>query len=476
MKTKIIQFLILTFLFVYVENLTAQNNECPVLVTQTQIDYMQATQAAREAIDLSNFSNMLHTIPVQAHIIRNNNGVGGISMSEIEAAMVIVNQRYAPNNMFFEMCAAPNYIDSDALYYFGFGPNSTTEVGMAIANQVANVVNVYFAPNLSYCGWAYFPSAQAFGRDWIVMNNICVNNGSTFAHEFGHYFNLYHTHSTAGGAENVTRNGNSSCHNCSTAGDGLCDTPADPVLGCFANVNSVTCNYTRNATDNCGQTYTPPTTNIMSYSCKHCRTDFTQGQLDRILTSYLYDRAYLDASICANTSCIANHNLQSPNDDISTGTTIKYEASNTITATNIIQNGADAIYDAANEITLNAGFSAESGATALMVIEGCGGVYKTSENTNSGINELVEEIAFQTYPNPFSSTSTIEFELPTATAVYVQIYNSSGQLIAALANGETYNSGKHQLNFDANDLPIGMYICQLKINNEVQTKKMLLMR
>ena len=56
------------------------------------------------------------------------------------------------------------------------------------------------------------------------MNNLCVDNGSTFIHEMGHFFNLYHTHTTTNGEENVLRN------NCTWAGDGFCDTPADPRL------------------------------------------------------------------------------------------------------------------------------------------------------------------------------------------------------------------------------------------------------
>jgi len=60
--------------------------------------------------------------------------------------------------------------------------------------------------------------------------------------------------------------------NCSTAGDDLCDTPADPGLSTL-NVSS-TCNYIGLTTDANNQQYMPKLRNIMSYTRKSCRTEF----------------------------------------------------------------------------------------------------------------------------------------------------------------------------------------------------------
>jgi hypothetical protein len=91
---------------------------------------------------------------------------------------------------------------------------------------------------------------------------------STSPHELGHCLNLLHTHETARGVEAI--NGS----NCSTAGDLVCDTPADPRLG------------TNNVNGNCeyfgGNGFNPLTNNIMSYSRDLCRDEFTNGQSYRM--------------------------------------------------------------------------------------------------------------------------------------------------------------------------------------------------
>ena len=104
------------------------------------------------------------------------------------------------------------------------------------------------------------------------MDNQSTTNteSTTLIHEFGHHFNLIHTHGTSNdpGSTDELVNGS----NCVSAGDRLCATPADPLLN-SSNVSSVNCLYTGSATDTLGQVYEPDTSNIMSYSPNIC-TDF----------------------------------------------------------------------------------------------------------------------------------------------------------------------------------------------------------
>ena len=120
------------------------------------------------------------------------------------------------------------------------------------------------------------------------MDNGCSTNGSTLLHEIGHYFSLAHTHSTNGGGE--LANGS----NCATAGDQLCDTPADPGLSTL-NVSS-SCAYTGTFLDANNQAYTPNVKNIMSYSRKTCRTEFSAGQYARMQNYFQVFRNYLSCS------------------------------------------------------------------------------------------------------------------------------------------------------------------------------------
>lgn len=85
----------------------------------------------------------------------------------------------------------------------------------------------------------------------------------------GHYLGLIHTHDNEYGAELVDRS------NCSTTGDLLCDTEADPNLYDLVNND---CSYSYSTTDSNGDFYTPPLFNHMSYSNSNCRKEFTPLQ------------------------------------------------------------------------------------------------------------------------------------------------------------------------------------------------------
>ena len=107
----------------------------------------------------------------------------------------------------------------------------------------------------------------------------------------GHYFDLLHTHDTGYGQECVDGS------NCNEAGDGICDTPADPGLG-TDNVDS-TCNYTGTETDPChDDPYEPDTTNYLSYSPKACKSNFTDGQNLRAQATLVNLRPELAAVAC----------------------------------------------------------------------------------------------------------------------------------------------------------------------------------
>ncbi|MFK7949167.1 MAG: CARDB domain-containing protein [Saprospiraceae bacterium] len=241
-------------------------------------------------------SMLLDTVPYKIHVVRTSAGTGGISTTDLTSAFNIVNGYYANANLYFKQCGAINYIDNSTYYDFF----TSDEANITGANNVTNVINIYFfntvttSAGSSLCGYAYFPG----GADVIVMKNSCAINGSTLSHEIGHYFGLYHTHSTSNGTEYV--NGT----NCSTTGDLLCDTPADPTLG-TSNVNT-SCVYTGTATDPLGATYTPDPTNIMSYSRKTCRTYMSPQQYARIAFTNLNQRSYLSCSSGSSGSGLIN--------------------------------------------------------------------------------------------------------------------------------------------------------------------------
>lgn len=64
------------------------------------------------------------------------------------------------------------------------------------------------------------------------------------------------------------------------------------------------------------------------------------------------------------------------------------------------------------------------------------------------------------YPNPFTSSTTLKYELPIHGNVRISIFDALGRRVAELANGE-HVAGEHELIFNALDLPSGLYMLQL---------------
>ncbi len=81
----------------------------------------------------------------------------------------------------------------------------------------------------------------------------------------------------------------------------------------------------------------------------------------------------------------------------------------------------------------------------------------------------------QNYPNPFNPDTRISYSLKNAGKVHLSVFNMLGQEVAVLVNG-TQNIGAHEATFNASNLPSGVYLCRLAVDNNVITKKMLLLK
>ena len=75
----------------------------------------------------------------------------------------------------------------------------------------------------------------------------------------------------------------------------------------------------------------------------------------------------------------------------------------------------------------------------------------------------------QNYPNPFNPSTTISYQLPEISNVKLSIYDILGRQMKVLVNGEK-PGGKYDINFNANNLPSGIYFYKLDAQSKVSAK------
>jgi sugar lactone lactonase YvrE len=132
----------------------------------------------------------------------------------------------------------------------------------------------------------------------------------------------------------------------------------------------------------------------------------------------------------------------------------------------------------------------------LVVSDGIAGVFRidpvtgdrmfvsggtTAVKDNSGRLEIPQDYALsQNYPNPFNPSTVISFQLPVSNEVELAVYNSSGQIVRTLSQGQMA-SGTHSVAWDGtNDtgarVASGVYLYALKAGEVTLQRKLVLMK
>jgi hypothetical protein len=82
---------------------------------------------------------------------------------------------------------------------------------------------------------------------------------------------------------------------------------------------------------------------------------------------------------------------------------------------------------------------------------------------------------YDNYPNPFNTQTTIRYVLPNRSHVTLSVFNTLGQQVAWLVDGEV-EAGNHAVSFDALGLASGVYFYRLHAGAHTQTRTMCLVR
>jgi hypothetical protein len=106
------------------------------------------------------------------------------------------------------------------------------------------------------------------------------------------------------------------------------------------------------------------------------------------------------------------------------------------------------------------------------------GILKKESLTN--INDIKNSIfdhfdLQQNYPNPFNPSTTIQFSIPEQSFVKLEVFNTLGEKVTTLV-AEELTSGNYEYEWNAENLPSGIYLYKLSTNNFSEMKKMILLK
>ena len=266
----------------------------------------------------------MDTVSVKLNILRSSDGGELTSMEDILNGLDFTNSKYNQAGIHFSVCPTVRYIDDSSLQPF----ERDFEEGIITPEDLdINAVNIFYVGSFKEEGLAGYFTQNPVGY-YIIMGST---SGPTLAHELGHYYGLAHTHGMYNSEppdyeqENPMENGfpyqvyiegavryideskddnDNSIFDCHETGDGICDTPAEPVrLGGQDHHNPITCEYFGTLTDFYGDSYQPNPGNIMSYGfCFDFDEYFTGDQYARIRFNLDRDRVSELCGFCGSES------------------------------------------------------------------------------------------------------------------------------------------------------------------------------
>lgn len=241
-----------------------------------------ATESMKKAMTRSGGDTLRHYLKVYFHVIRQSNGTGGQSYSNVTTAYNTLQNDFNPHRIVFLWDGIVDYINDSSLY-----TNASSSVFNYNDNQ--DGIDIYLFPDNNSRneghsnGVGSSPELYVSGKYWKTPYPPLVTS-HVISHEMGHVLNLWHTHHgtfTEYLSDLITPYPNQckelvNGSNSSTCGDFISDTPADPCLD--YKVDPVTFIWNDSGIDANGDAYNPDVRLIMSYTDIRCMQYFSTMQ------------------------------------------------------------------------------------------------------------------------------------------------------------------------------------------------------
>ncbi|MBK6821196.1 MAG: hypothetical protein IPG85_16980 [Bacteroidetes bacterium] len=212
-----------------------------------------------------------------------------------------------------------NYVSDDVKWNWNDPGISHNDLATIAFWDNTQYINLWLVNNIYgwTAGYAYYPVAGYSFGDGIVIESgdVYSNNPDLVAHEFGHAFDLRHTHEGSSGAICPPNN------ICLNEGDYVCDT--DPTL---ENINNFGCSAA-NINPCTNASYGNIIYNYMNYYCYH--TMFTLGQKQRMINALLNLKSSLISSLGAQapSPITPTISIVESFNNVGSGTSVTYTAS-----------------------------------------------------------------------------------------------------------------------------------------------------
>ena len=104
-----------------------------------------------------------------------------------------------------------------------------------------------------------------------------------------------------------------------------------------------------------------------------------------------------------------------------------------------------------------------------------GGSVNYSQVVSTEVSTPTQFELKQNYPNPFNPSTKINYSLDKSGLVKLSIYNLLGELVSTIVN-QNQEAGSYSVDFDASNFESGVYLYKLESGDQIQLKKMVLVK